>query len=279
MREDLALTQAIPFPPCCLPGWFKNITEPNGECYPFPDGTVLNLCATSPPTPAPTPTPARPCDIVLTNNLDSIFIYQEGKTQANKAVYLRNGTSGTGAMDYMFVHIFPTDLRWCVGNLNSCYYYESVPTTASTPDKITEGWIQGPGKPYSPPVYSVCAPGKPTPAPPPTPALTPTPAPAPGGQCPAGRFCPLLADPSATGGCATGSSDYPPVLAKTTTSSRAACEAKCAAAGAVCAAYQWCAIASDHGCQLMPAAKYTRQNGYPSTFCMKRGPFIYPTMP
>ena len=27
---------------------------------------------------------------------------------------------------------------------------------------------------------------------------------------------------------------------------------------------------------LMPAANYTRQNGYPSVVCMRRGPFDYP---
>ena len=60
MREDLRLTAGVPFPPCCIPGYEKNITKPHGECYPFDDGTLVDLCATRPPTPAPTPAPPTP---------------------------------------------------------------------------------------------------------------------------------------------------------------------------------------------------------------------------
>lgn len=37
---DLQLTQGVYDPPCCLPGWFANISEPHGECH----GDSPNVC-------------------------------------------------------------------------------------------------------------------------------------------------------------------------------------------------------------------------------------------
>ena len=106
--------------------------------------------------------------------------------------------------------------------------------------------------------------------------LGPPPAPAP---CPAGAFCRLQADGGAQGGCATDAASYPPTLPGghlDNVGTRAECEAKCKAEGA-CQAYSFCAGSNCKGsCDLMPAANYTRQNGYPSVVCMRRGPFDYP---
>jgi hypothetical protein len=44
MGKDLRLTAAMPFPPCCIPGWEKNITDPHGDCYPDSSGKLVNLC-------------------------------------------------------------------------------------------------------------------------------------------------------------------------------------------------------------------------------------------
>jgi hypothetical protein len=60
MQQDLRLTDGILFPPCCIPGYAKDITKPHGECYAFRDGSTVDLCCgtgtrTCAPTPAPTP--------------------------------------------------------------------------------------------------------------------------------------------------------------------------------------------------------------------------------
>jgi len=108
--------------------------------------------------------------------------------------------------------------------------------------------------------------------------LGPPPPPPP---CPADQFCPLLADPNAQGGCATEAESYPPDLPgghMDSVADAAACEAACVAVpGAACAAYSFCTGSNCQGsCNLLPTAKYTRQNGYPSVVCRKRGPFDYP---
>ena len=259
---------------------------------PYDDtGAVSGLLTPTPGTPTPAPAPSAPCDI----------LFAGGNTKPYPYLFKYNGPDHdlNGYPTYHCSNgdeLYHNTHDWCIGTPpEECNYYNDQNYSAKTADLVTANWLcyssAAPGNssttmPETDPSSTItsswggwnrCSPAKYTKCASPGPA--PTPAPAPGGECPAGMFCPLLADPSATGGCATGNSDYPPVLATTTTSSRAECEAKCAAAGAVCAAYQWCAIASDHGCRLMPAANYTRQNGYPSTFCMKRCPFTYPTMP
>lgn len=44
LTTDVTVTESIPKKPCCLPGYFKNITDPNGECVKDPDGKLVNLC-------------------------------------------------------------------------------------------------------------------------------------------------------------------------------------------------------------------------------------------
>lgn len=43
-RRDLTITQSEIHSPCCLPGFFKDIEKPLGECLPDPKGQVVNMC-------------------------------------------------------------------------------------------------------------------------------------------------------------------------------------------------------------------------------------------
>jgi hypothetical protein len=44
-RTDMRLTPAAVFPPCCLPGYERNLADPHGGgCYPDNHGKTVNLC-------------------------------------------------------------------------------------------------------------------------------------------------------------------------------------------------------------------------------------------
>jgi hypothetical protein len=105
MREDLRLTDAIPIPPCCIPGYEKNISEPHGDCLPLEDGTNVNLCHTRGPTPAPaqpTPAPTNPATPPPTPAPYPTPIPQPGacdalKTPSGRWVQI-SSTSGSGTV-------------------------------------------------------------------------------------------------------------------------------------------------------------------------------------
>lgn len=43
-RQDLQITDAQPHPPCCLPGYFKDIKNARGDCLPDSNGQFVDLC-------------------------------------------------------------------------------------------------------------------------------------------------------------------------------------------------------------------------------------------
>lgn len=42
--KDLVLTAGAFAPPCCVPNWFMNVSEPHGKCHADSKGTVYTLC-------------------------------------------------------------------------------------------------------------------------------------------------------------------------------------------------------------------------------------------
>lgn len=45
MGKDLVLTNGAYDAPCCVPGWFQNISNPHGDCHPTLEGKIFSFCS------------------------------------------------------------------------------------------------------------------------------------------------------------------------------------------------------------------------------------------